>query len=71
MKEERLVTLVESEHLQAVLMPKTGNARHAVLVITKDQEARTTATTFVQQARSPGPAPLHARIATTDNTKTK
>ena len=71
MKEERLATLVEPEHIQAVLMSKTGNARPVVLDTTKDQEARTTATTFVQQARSPGPAPLHARIATTDNTKKK
>ena len=69
MKEERLATLVEPEHIQAVLMSKTGYARPVVLDTTKDQEARTTATPNVLRARSRQEVPVHARIATTDNTK--
>ena len=69
MKEERIVTLVESEHLQAVLMSKTGYARPVVLDPTKARQARTTATPNVLRESSRQEVPAHARIATTDNTK--
>jgi hypothetical protein len=69
MKEERLANLVEPEHIQAVLMSKTGNARPVALDPTKARQARTTATPNVLRERSRQEVPMHARIVTTDNTK--
>jgi hypothetical protein len=71
MREKRLATLVESENLQAVPMPKTGYARPVVLDPTKARKARTTATPNVLRERSRQQVPAPARIATTENTKTK
>ena len=72
MKEERAAaTPVGPEALQQAQIQPTPVAHPVVLDMLNRVEDRATATDNVGQARTRQEAPLHARIATTANTKTK